>query len=863
MDTQLKKTVGPGNPSGTWVGRQLSDLVAHRSAVVDSMPVFEVYELFKKLTCEFLVVQSDEQVVGMVSRGRIGFLLGARFGGAIYGRQPIRQHLLKEYLAFRVDTSLFTVFEVTLSRSEEFFYDDVVLLDEAGHLLGLIPVRSLAHLQSLMMAEQIRLTEQQKQELQDRNQLLFQTVNELHQSEASRQNYLIQLKAATDRLLLATQGANIGIWEWDVVHNQLIWDRQMYALYGMTGSIAINTLEAWNYVLHPADQWRIAEEIQMALRGEMDLNTEFKAVWSDGRIRTLRAMALVVRDDSGRPLQMVGTNWDITQQKLAEEELRLAALHAQELVQQAESATRAKSDFLANMSHEIRTPMNGVLGMLTLLQDTDLTPEQTHFAQLARSSSEALLSLLNDILDFSKIEAGKMELEKVNFSLCRQVDEVVAMMTLRTREKGLHLTARLAPEIPDLVRGDPVRLRQILINLISNAVKFTQYGEIHLDVNVSAGESAGELTLYFVVRDTGIGIPANKVEQLFQKFSQVDSSTTRLYGGTGLGLAICKQLVEMMGGEIGVRSEVGVGSEFWFTARLTEATRSVMAESLAVGPVASLSSAAWSETVSGARILVVDDNSTNQQVALGILKKLGFKVDLADNGREAVTAAKQAGYNLIFMDVQMPVMDGFQATRLIRLAETGCLNPVVPIVAMTARALPEDRDECLNQGMNDYLAKPIEVPALMAVLKKWLKPATSSPSLPATSPQEADAGSGAGEEVAGVPVPAGPPVFNRATLMACLMDDEELAQGIINVFLQDLPGEIDRLKSHIAAGDGAEIARQAHKVKGAAANVRGEALSELAAALETAGHAEDWVTIQALAPKLEGQVIALIAALKG
>ena len=671
-------------------------------------------------------------------------------------------------------------------------------------------------------------------------------ITERKLDEDALQTSLDQLCAISERLALATRAGNVGIWDWNVLENRLTWDDQMYALYGISVNAFSGAYEAWQAGLHPADKVRGDAEIQMALRGEKEFNTEFRVVWPDGSIHNIRAQAISTRNAEGQIVQMIGTNWDITAQKNVERNLEMAIAQARSMAQQAEVANLAKSEFLANMSHEIRTPMNGVLGMLALLHDTPLTTEQDHFLRVARTSSESLLQLVNDILDFSKIEAGKMKLEKVDFSLRRQVEDVMAIMSLKAQEKKLELTSSVAPEVPLLVCGDPMRVRQIFTNLIGNAIKFTAQGGISAHVSVVNSGIPNTLQLHFSIRDTGIGIPTEKVSRLFNKFSQVDASTTRLYGGTGLGLAICKQLVEAMGGEIGVRSQFGKGSEFWYTLRLAQSSRQIVVKTSATSPRHLETLNQWDQNIENIRILVVEDNFTNQQVALGVLKKLGLKADVAENGKKALQAAIATRYDLILMDVQMPVMDGFEATRKIRDPQSGCKNPNLPIVAMTARAMPEDREECTSAGMDDYLTKPIELPALVATLKKWLKPAVEKVEKV--------------EKVA--PVEVALPVFNRVALLSRMMDDEDLAREIIQVFLRELPGEIGRFKELVAAGDLDPIMEQSHKVKGSAANVGGEALSSLAGQMEKAAKTGDLQTIALCVTEIDARVAALTEVLQ-
>jgi PAS domain S-box-containing protein len=515
------------------------------------------------------------------------------------------------------------------------------------------------------------------------------------------------LKRTADRLELAARAGGVGIWEFDLVNGDAVWDGQMFRLYGVPNERfgTRNASEIWQATVHPEDRQREADALDAAIRGDNEFDTEYRLVWPDGSLHYVRVIAFVKRDASGKALNMVGTTWEITQQKHYEEEL----VHARK---GAEAANEAKSEFLANMSHEIRTPMNGVIGMTGLLLDTELTAEQRRYAEMARASGESLLQLINDILDFSKIEAKKLELETIDFDLRSVLDNLVSIHLTAAKTKGVELLLILDPTVPTQLRGDPGRLRQILTNLVANAIKFTERGEVVVRVALEEGTGANCL-LRFSVRDTGIGIPEEGIGRLFDKFSQVEVSTTRKYGGTGLGLAISKQLVELMGGKVGVTSQEGKGSEFWFTVRLARGLG-------LAGQVQGVHPESQTAAYLKMRILLAEDNSTNQIVALGMLRKLGLRADVVANGAEAVSALESIPYELVLMDISMPVMDGIEATRQIRNPQSAVLNHGVPIIAMTANAMQTDRENCLAAGMNDFVSKPVSMGHLRDALKKWL-----------------------------------------------------------------------------------------------------------------------------------------------
>ena len=396
---------------------------------------------------------------------------------------------------------------------------------------------------------------------------------------------------------------------------------------------------------------------------------------------------------NGEPIRMT-TIRDISEKKLIE-----AALKDSE--KKSREATNAKSEFLANMSHEIRTPLNGILGMTGLLMDTSLDSIQKNYVEIIRNSGDSLLSIVNDILDFSKIEAKKLTLEQISFELSPAVEDIKHILGFSAAQKGLKLTTHIAPDVPKYVFGDPTRLRQILMNLVSNAIKFTAHGKVEMTLLMKNGRTR------FEIKDSGIGIPESAIPKMFQAFSQVDASTSRKFGGTGLGLSICRELVHAMSGEIGVTSTENVGSTFWFELPLEEDKSHKISVEKKSEVEASLKKL---------RVLVAEDNAVNSLIARKMLEKLGHNITLAGNGKEALEAMKLAPYDVVLMDCQMPEMDGFEATAAIRTSVESWKD--ITIIAMTAHAMSGDRERCLAAGMNDYVTKPMKIEDLSDVLKR-------------------------------------------------------------------------------------------------------------------------------------------------
>ena len=461
-------------------------------------------------------------------------------------------------------------------------------------------------------------------------------------------------------------------------------------------------------ITHPEDREATLNERTAMTNGDSERQTvEKRYLHKDGHVVDGLLNRAIIRDSEGAIQFIIGQVQDISEKKRAERNL-------QDAIVRAEDANRAKSEFLATISHELRTPMNGVLGMLGLLLRTDLSPKQSHYAERIKQSGDLLLALLNDLLDISKIEAGRIVLENADFDLSRMVGRVTALLEPRARAKGLSFEATIAPDTPEFLKGDYGRIQQILFNLIGNAIKFTDRGGISINVSQDSVE-AGRCMLRFDVVDTGIGVAADKRRNLFEKFTQADASTTRVYGGTGLGLAICKELAELMDGEIGVESEDGHGSRFWFTAscRLSTQERSIDA------------SAAPTGRDSGAttldrklRVLVAEDNIVNQEIISMMLEDDGHYVDVVANGGEAVQAVQDAQYDVVLMDIHMPEMDGVAAAKKIR--ELGGDVGDIPIIALTANAMVGDREKYIESGMNDYASKPVMLDELYGAIRRHI-----------------------------------------------------------------------------------------------------------------------------------------------
>jgi len=537
-----------------------------------------------------------------------------------------------------------------------------------------------------------------------------------------------ELRESEERLQLALAGADMAVWEWNVPSGELNFSDRWAAIQGFAAQELDPHFESWNTRVHPEDIQPVKAILERHFNSETSFyESEYRVLHKDGHWVWVQARGKVVeRDSAGIPLRVIGVAFDISSRKQVAAELEAYRNHLERLVKDrtvtlliakeaAEAANRAKSSFLANVSHELRTPMNGIMGMTAMALRGTTDAKVAGYLSKVMQSSDRLLEIINKILDISWIESERFTLTLSDFELGEILENLIKLHQKMADDKGLELKLDVVPEVARMaLHGDATRFVQLLGHLISNAIKFTALGSIVARVTV-VEESPGDVLLRLEVRDTGVGISAEDQKHLFSVFGQVDSSMTRQHGGTGLGLVISKQLAQAMGGTIGVESQLGVGSLFWITARLAKATG-------AVQKISRASSVSAEEGLkagySGARILLVEDEPFNQEVTRTLMEEVGLCVEVADDGLEAVELAKSHDYALILMDLQMPRLNGVEATRIIRTLPG---KSKTPILALTASVFTKDSEQCFAAGMDDFIPKPIDPEKLFAILLKWLE----------------------------------------------------------------------------------------------------------------------------------------------
>lgn len=679
-------------------------------------------------------------------------------------------------------------------------------------------------------------------ELDRQNAELDRLRSSVHRESNSRLLAEEALDETRDRLQLAVEAARLALWDWQLPTPQVFLTARWGELLGdvaMEGFWSMADLEAR---VHPDDR-RAFDDLHRRL-----LANELQHAVSQYRVRTSKGwlwienQAMVAEHDArGRPLRLMGTLADIGERKRAEAEGERAR-------QLAEQASRAKSEFLANISHEVRTPLNALMGLTRLLMDSPLNPEQKSWLELMDSSAHALLGLLNDVLDLSRIEAGKLSIERMRFDLHEVLQDVGALYAEQARAKPLVWSLDLAPGLPRHVQGDPGRLRQVLSNLLSNALKFTpRGGRIHVTADVVSHGATSRLRLQ--VQDSGVGISPKQQATIFDAFTQADASTARRFGGSGLGLAICSRLVRLMGGEIGLQSALGQGSTFTVTLPLDDTPATDNAPLTAPTELDEMAQAG--DRFAGLRVLVAEDHPVNELLMRQLLQRLGCTVLLARDGEQAVELWSRGGVDLVLMDVQMPCTNGLQATQRIRELEEALGRPHTPIVAVTANAMNGDREACLAAGMDGYTPKPVGPKALMRAMDDALR----APGQPVPPPPLS-------EETTPEPhTPSAAGALDVAKLRRRLDGDEDTLRQLAQAMRTDLAERLRQLARALQTQDADQAVAHAHGLKGSLGSMTAERGARLAKGLELAALARDWRLFERALPLMQAEAQALDQAL--
>jgi PAS domain S-box-containing protein len=596
---------------------------------------------------------------------------------------------------------------------------------------------------------------------------------------------------SSERLSLLHLASNDGVFDYDLNSDELYLSPKWKEILGYNEQEIKNTLSVWEMLIHPDDKDSASllfDSIKGGIVPQKDL--EFRMKCSDGTYKWVEVKITVVYDENTKPIRVLGSQGDISETKKSKQEL-IAAKEA------AEEAARAKSSFISSVSHEIRTPLNAIIGLADLLiQEEGLSEQQAENLKSLKFSSDHLLGIINDVLDFSKLEAGKVNLDKTDFNLEQLVNETSRAIDFKAHEKGIPVRVRINPNVPQTVVGDAGRLRQIMLNLLGNAVKFTSEG--HIDVYVKMLERSGQsCRLRFSVSDTGIGIPEEKRQSIFESFTQAEENTFRKFGGTGLGLSISKKLVELQGGEIGLKSIEGIGSTFWFELpmEISEKKMEVETGKLSQGV----------KDLHGIRILLVEDDRMNQFVMSQFFKKWNAQVETAENGRLAIKKLSEKNFDLVLMDVHMPEMDGFEATQVIRDESSSVLDHQVPIIALTADVNNETRTRVRETGMNDFITKPSEPDVLF---QKVLE--NSKLEVEQTEERQDTYGTTtltSGYELKELKLTV------KSALKEIFEDNTGATTSMIQHFMKQIPATIDRVNEYIEQDEGEFAAQALHRIK--------------------------------------------------